>query len=148
MSSFNINGPSNQPIIQGSQGLGKDGGGGGNTGYMNMRGKKKNQDNEEDNSVFLEEEEDTFTRTDKKPKKKAGRILSAIAKFIKKDKDGKEEKDSFEKQKDSNEDESAQSGYEEYRKYNAPLQKTNHIIDDKEYEVTEEEDDYYNNIDI
>ena len=69
MSSFNINGPSsNQPIIQGSQSLGKDGGGGGNTGYMNMRQKKEGKkQNEEDNSVFLEEAlEDTFEKEGEK----------------------------------------------------------------------------------
>lgn len=55
MSSFNINGPSNnQPLVQSSQNLGKDGGGGGNTGYMNMRNKKGGNDNQkdDDNSVF------------------------------------------------------------------------------------------------
>ena len=57
---FNINGPSNQPIIQASQNLGKDGGGGGNTGYMNMRNKKKDERKKEneDESVILEEEVD------------------------------------------------------------------------------------------
>ena len=56
MSSFNINGPSNnQPLVQSSQNLGRDGGGGGNTGYMNMRNKKGGNDNQkdDDNSVFL-----------------------------------------------------------------------------------------------
>ncbi len=75
MSSFNINGPSsNQPIIQGSQNLGKDGGGGGNTGYMNMRRRnKKKNENQEDNSVFLEaESEDSFVKTDKKNQDKKG----------------------------------------------------------------------------
>ena len=66
MSSFNINGPSNnQPLVQSSQNLGKDGGGGGNTGYMNMRKKKGNNENsEDDNSVFLEETpEDSFVKS-------------------------------------------------------------------------------------
>ena len=93
---FNINGPSNQPIIQASQSLGKDGGGGGNTGYMNMRDKKKDERNKEDEneSVVLEEEEpDTFTK-EKGENKKENKILGVISKFIK-DKNKNSDKDTF-----------------------------------------------------
>lgn len=163
MSSFNINGPSNnQPLVQSSQNLGKDGGGGGNTGYMNMRGGKKKNQNEEDNSVFLEEEiEDTFTRSDKKkPQKKGGKILGAIANLINKDKKNNiQEKDSFVRQniqpqnepteEEPNEDEEgyeSEEEYNEYEEYNVPLQKTTHLIEDDEYEVVE--DNYYDDIDV
>lgn len=85
MSSFNINGPSNQPIIQGAQNLGKDGGGGGNTGYMNMRKKKKNEkkENSEENSIIIDnEQEDTFTRQDKTKDNENNNLLKTLASFI------------------------------------------------------------------
>ena len=83
MSFNNINGPSNQPIIQASQNLGKDGGGGGNTGYMNMRNKKKgeNKKEEEEAPVLFEDDIDTFERENKD--KKENKILGAISGFIK-----------------------------------------------------------------
>lgn len=84
MSSFNINGPSNQPIIQGAQNLGKDGGGGGNTGYMNMRKKKKNNKKEESEEISIiidNEQEDTFTKSDKK-NNEDNNLLKTLAGFI------------------------------------------------------------------
>ena len=154
MSSFNINGPSNnQPLVQSSQNLGKDGGGGGNTGYMNMRKRKgSNNNNEDDNSVFLEETpEDSFVKEgeqkEKKPKKK---FLGAISKFIKgKTLENESEKDSFVKQEDTqiSEDELREEEYEEYKPYQIPLNKPKDILDDDEYEIAED-DDYYGGIDV
>lgn len=155
MSSFNINGPSNnQPLVQSSQNLGRDGGGGGNTGYMNMRNKKGGNDNQkdDDNSVFLEEQaEDSFVKQgeikDKKPKKK---FLGAISKFIKgKTLENESEKDSFVKQEDTqiSEDELREEEYEEYKPYQIPLNKPKDILDDNEYEIAED-DDYYGGIDV
>lgn len=156
MSSFNINGPSNNlPLVQSSQNLGKDGGGGGNTGYMNMRKKKGNSDanNEDDNSVFLEEQpEDSFVKSgevqEQKPKKK---FLGAISKFIKgKNKNETYEKDSFVKQQEKpiNEEEIAEEEYEEYKPYEIPISKPNDVLsEDDEYEVAED-DDYYGGIDV
>lgn len=155
MSSFNINGPSsNQPIIQGSQSLGKDGGGGGNTGYMNMRQKKEGKkQNEEDNSVFLEEAiEDTFEKEgEKKKPSKKGKLLGAISSLIK-DKiplEKKEDKDSFVKSEDNpqNNDEYDDNGYyEQYRNIETIPSVNSSNNDEDEYEV--EDDDYYDDIDV
>lgn len=156
MSSFNINGPSNnQPLVQSSQNLGKDGGGGGNTGYMNMRKKRGNGDNnDDDNSVFLEEQiEDSFVKSgeikEKKPKKK---FLGAISRFIKgKTKDVSTERDSFVKSGETdveNDDEIAEENYENYQPYEIPLNKPDDILsEDDEYEVADD-DDYYGGIDV
>ena len=155
MSSFNINGPSsNQPIIQGSQSLGKDGGGGGNTGYMNMRQKKEGKkQNEEDNSVFLEEViEDTFEKEgEKKKPSKKGKLLGAISSLIK-DKiplEKKEDKDSFVKSEDNpqNNDEYDDDGYyKQYRNIETIPSVNSSNNDEDEYEV--EDDDYYDDIDV
>ncbi len=166
MSSFNINGPSNnQPIVQGSQNLGKDGGGGGNTGFMNMRNKKKKQEkNEEDNSVFLEETpEDVFEKQGSIPKKKnSGRLIGAISNFIK-DKSDKKDiqiQDSFEKNKNTNKNPETDNEFEyqeeDYSSYNVKLNNATDTIEDDEYEVIEgnellenkSDDDYYNDIDV
>lgn len=153
MSSFNINGPSNnQPLVQSSQNLGKDGGGGGNTGYMNMRKKKGNNENsEDDNSVFLEETpEDLFVKStetkEKKPKKK---FLGAISKFIKgKNLENKAERDSFVKQDKTmnlNEEEFSE---ESLQAFQIPLVEPENILsEDDEYEIVED-DDYYGGIDV
>jgi len=121
MSSFNINGPSNQPIIQGSQSLGKDGGGGGNTGYMNMRKKKNNEkkESEEDNSVFLEDvSEDTFVKEKPEDKKEGNKFFDVVSNFLNNKKGKEEVKDAFTK---TEEDEKSDNPYD---------------------------DDYYNGIDI
>lgn len=155
MSSFNINGPSNnQPMVQSSQNLGKDGGGGGSTGYMNMRKRKgSNNNNEDDNSVFLEETpEDSFVKEgeqkEKKPKKK---FLGAISRFIKgKVEPNNTERDSFVKTNQDetlNADEIAEENYENYKPYEIPVNKQNDILDDDEYEIAED-DDYYGGIDV
>ena len=56
--SFNFQGPSERPIIQGAQHM-MNNGGGGNLGYFQGRQKKK--DDESNKSLFSKEEEDTFT---------------------------------------------------------------------------------------
>ena len=105
MSSFNINGPSNKPIIQGAQNLGQDGGGGGKTGYMRIRKKKKGQKNGEsdDPSIIIEDEqEDTFTKQSNEEKaaqeeeKKSNKLLETLAGFIYKKEEDKP-KDIFER---------------------------------------------------
>ena len=159
MSSFNINGPSsNQPIIQGSQSLGKDGGGGGNTGYMNMRQKKEGKkQNEEDNSVFLGEAlEDTFEKEgEKKKPAKKGKLLGAISSLIK-DKlplEKSDDSDSFTKSKEPSEKEDDGSDeydgyYEQYEDMNYTRENNDINKDnDDEYEITED-DDYYDGIDV
>ena len=154
MSSFNINGPSNnQPLVQSSQNLGRDGGGGGNTGYMNMRKKKgKNENREEDNSVFLEEDaEDTFVKTGKKnSKEKKGKFLGVISKLIKnKNTETMSNNDSFEKRDESEiqEENTEEEDYEEYASYEIPVSKTVDPIEDDEYEIAQD-DDYYGGIDV
>ncbi len=145
MSSFNINGPSsNQPLVQSSQNLGKDGGGGGNTGYMNMRGKKKKQsENEEDNSVFLEEEiEDAFVKQGE-PVKKKNKFQGIISKFIKDKSTLKEETDSFVKQKEIKNEQEENFADE----YIVPKNKPQTPFEDDEYEIVDG-DEYYNNIDV
>ena len=66
MSSFNINGPGNKPMIQESQNM-KNNGGGGNLGYF-QRGRKKKGENtdEEINDYFIKE-------TDNDEKEKGGK---------------------------------------------------------------------------
>lgn len=152
MSSFNINGPSsNQPLVQGSQNLGKDGGGGGNTGYMNMRGKKKKSSskNEEDNSVFLEEEiEDTFTKQGSLKEKKQNKFAGIISKFIKEKDPPKSEQDFFEKQENTPSDETDENAEEEnFSEYQAPVNYSKDPLEDDEYEIVDG-DDYYNGIDV
>lgn len=146
MSSFNINGPSpNKPSVQSSQNLGKDGGGG-NTGFMNMRGgkkKKSSSNNEEDNSVFLEEEiHDTFEKQGNKPaNKKSGKFMNAISSFIK---EKQNDKDTFLKQKEEIEKEPVE---EDFSEYNVTLNKAQDPFEDDEYEVADN-DDYYNDINV
>lgn len=60
--SFNFQGPSERPIIQGAQNM-MNNGGGGNLGYFQGRQKKKE---EEKSNLFGKEEEDTFTLSDGK----------------------------------------------------------------------------------
>lgn len=55
--SFNFQGPSERPIIQGAQNM-MNNGGGGNLGYFQGRQKKKD---EEKSTLFGKDEEDTFT---------------------------------------------------------------------------------------
>ncbi|MCD8025293.1 MAG: hypothetical protein LUE64_07145 [Candidatus Gastranaerophilales bacterium] len=147
MSSFQI-GPSNQPMVTGSQNLGKDGGGGGNTGFMNMRKRKRgSRQNEEDESVFLEEiPPDSFEKSDKKKDKKNNKILGAISNFIK-DKVPKDpnSKDTFTKNDDIEEE--TEENENEYSSYNVPLNKPVDPIEDDEYEIADD-DDYYNNVDV
>lgn len=155
MSSFNINGPSsNQPMVQSSQGLGKDGGGGGNTGYMNMRGgkKKSSSNSDEDNSVFLEEElEDTFekegSKKEKGSPKKENKLTSALSKFIK-NKTQKETpvetKDAFIKSTDNHEPE---KDFNMFNNYDIPKENTNDPFQNNEYDIVDD-DEYYGNINV
>ncbi len=55
--SFNFQGPSERPIIQGAQNM-MNNGGGGNLGYFQGRQKKKDK---EKTNLFGKEEEDSFT---------------------------------------------------------------------------------------
>ena len=56
--SFNFQGPSERPIIQGAQNM-MNNGGGGNLGYFQGRQKKK--DDESNKNLFNTNEEDSFT---------------------------------------------------------------------------------------
>ena len=150
MSSFNINGPSHQPIIQGAQNLGQDGGGGGNTGYMNMRGKKKGEDEkkDEENSVFLEEGEDTFTKEGKKEdktdkdNKKSGKFLRAIKDLLKDKNEDNKDKDSFVR---STEDNSAPKEETKPFAYEDLQNEVPKIFKDADSKYN---DNYYNDVDL
>lgn len=68
--SFNINGPSNKPIIQEAQNM-KNNGGGGNLGYF-QRGKKKKDDenlDEEISDFFIKEDGENDGKEGEKEKK-------------------------------------------------------------------------------
>lgn len=56
--SFNFQGPSERPIIQGAQNM-MNNGGGGNLGYFQGRQKKK--DDESNKNLFNSQDEDSFT---------------------------------------------------------------------------------------
>ena len=61
--SFEMRNINERPMIQKSQGLLKDGGGGGNLGYF--QGRRRNQDEESSGSIFDNEIEDEFVLSDK-----------------------------------------------------------------------------------
>ena len=56
--SFNFQGPSERPIIQGAQNM-MNNGGGGNLGYF--QGRKKNKEDELNKNLFNTNDEDSFT---------------------------------------------------------------------------------------
>ena len=57
--SFDINGPSNKPVIRETQNM-ENNGGGGNLGYMQGGGKKKEK--EEEATIFDNQPEDAFIK--------------------------------------------------------------------------------------
>ncbi len=71
--SFNINGPQNKPMIQESQNM-QNNGGGGNLGYF-KRGKKKDEEKEVDEEItdyFIRETNDKEGDPDKQEGQKEG----------------------------------------------------------------------------
>lgn len=79
MSSFNINGPNNRPMIQESQHM-QNNGGGGNLGYMRGRG-KDGEENQEEILISFEGKEDTFEKEDAAPQE-TGIFEKIISFFI------------------------------------------------------------------